>query len=258
MRAEAIRSGQGFVLESEIRTGQGQSRWIRITADIAREQGRAVRLFGAKQDITEEREAWHRLRQRAERDPLTGLANRGLFDAHYRAMVAGERDHASVAALALIDLDHFKAINDRFGHAAGDECLRLVARRLQRIFGDAVLIARLGGDEFAVLLRAPLGPARIARMLARASAALCQPMLWDGTRLEVGASIGAAILNPRQSRAASGVFAEADAALYAAKAAGRNAVRIYGDPSWEARIPGRVPEAAATSERAPRRARTGG
>ncbi|WP_284210345.1 diguanylate cyclase domain-containing protein [Methylorubrum aminovorans] len=83
-------------------------------------------------------------------------------------------------------------------------------------------------------------------------------MLWDGTRLEVGASIGAAILNPRQSRAASGVFAEADAALYAAKAAGRNAVRIYGDPSWEARIPGRVPEAAATSERAPRRARTGG
>ncbi|KAB1072464.1 GGDEF domain-containing protein [Methylobacterium planeticum] len=228
VRAEAIRFGRGFVLDSEIRTWRGETRWIRITADLAFAEGRPVRLFGAKQDITGEREAWHRLRQRAEHDSLTGLANRGVFDAHYRAMVADARDHAGVAALALIDLDHFKAVNDRLGHAAGDECLRQVALRLQRLFGDAVLVARIGGDEFAVLLRGPLGPGRIAAMLARASAALCQPIAWNGARLAIGASIGATILGRRRGRAGSEVFAEADAALYDAKAAGRSAVRIFG------------------------------
>jgi diguanylate cyclase (GGDEF)-like protein len=226
VRADAVRRGHGFVLESEIRTWRGQTRWIRITADIASVAGRPVRLFGLKQDITDEREEWARLRHRAEHDALTGLANRGRFDAHCRAMASDARTRGSVAALVLIDLDDFKPINDRLGHAAGDECLRQAALRLRRVFRDAVLVARIGGDEFAVLLRAPLGPTRIAQMLARASAALCQPILWNDARLAVGASIGATILGP--ARNAAEAFAEADAALYAAKAAGRNTVRLHG------------------------------
>ncbi len=229
LRAEALRSGQGFVLDARIRTCRGEPRWMRLWAEVALEEGLPVRLFGAKQDITAEREAHDRLRQLAERDSLTGLANRGLFETRYRAVIEDERHDGSVAALALVDLDHFKAINDRLGHSAGDECLREVALRLRRAFSDALLIARIGGDEFAILFRAPLGPARIAQMLQRASRALSRPIFWNGTRLDVSASIGATILGRPHLRKLSALFAEADEALYRSKDAGRNTVRIFGE-----------------------------
>lgn len=229
MRAEAIRSGRSFAMDAKIRTRRGEPRWMRLSIDVAYEDGRALRVFGAKQDITSEREAWGRLRQMAERDPLTGLANRGLFDARYRETVGDQLNHAFVSAIALVDLDHFKAINDGLGHCAGDECLRQVATRLQRVFNDATLIARIGGDEFAVLLRAPLGSARIRQMLLRACDALCEPVLWNDRPIDIGASIGATILGRPHVRKSSQLFAEADAALYAAKAAGRKTVHVFGD-----------------------------
>ncbi|WP_132251437.1 diguanylate cyclase domain-containing protein [Methylobacterium segetis] len=229
LRAEAIRTGRGFVLDALIRPRRGEERWIRIGAELARDaEGRPERLYGYKQDVTAEREALERLRHRAERDHLTGLANRAAFDARCRAAAAGP--DRGVAGLVLIDLDRFKAINDGLGHAAGDACLRAASERLRHAFADAALVARIGGDEFAVLLRAPLGRRRILRMLARASAALCRPVPWNGTALAVSASIGARILDPGRDRAPGAeLFAEADAALYAAKAAGRNAVRIFGE-----------------------------
>src|SRR4051794_10255375 len=104
LRAEAIRSGRGFVLDGRIRTFRGEERWIRIHAEVAREAGRPVRLFGAKQDVTAEREVFDRLRERADHDPLTGLANRGLFDARARERCARPRARG-LGALVLIDLD---------------------------------------------------------------------------------------------------------------------------------------------------------
>lgn len=228
MRSDAIRTGRSFVMEAQIRTGRGDMRWMRLFAEVAMEDGRPVRLFGAKQDITSEREAWERLRQLAECDALTGLANRRAFEARYRRVVEDEGGHAGVRGLALIDLDDFKQVNDRLGHAAGDECLRQVAMRLRRIFNDAVLVARIGGDEFAVLLRAPLGPARIADMLHRASMLLCEPVLWNGALLDMGASIGATLLGTPHTRPLKNLLTEADTALYAAKAAGKNTVRLFG------------------------------
>jgi diguanylate cyclase (GGDEF)-like protein len=134
-----------------------------------------------------------------------------------------------VTALVLVDLDHFKQFNDAFGHLAGDECLRQAAARLHQVFAGAALIARLGGDEFAVLLRAPLSPARVRRILHRASAILCEQICWNGARLDTAASIGATILGRPHLREASELFAEADAALYDAKAAGRSTVKVFGD-----------------------------
>ncbi|WP_298256783.1 sensor domain-containing diguanylate cyclase [Bradyrhizobium sp.] len=228
-RAEVIRSGRAVTLDAEIRTWRGERRWMRLSIDMVREAGRPVRIFGSKQDITSDRQAIESLRQQAETDPLTGLANRFVFQARYSEVVGDSLNHGFASALVLIDLDHFKELNDTFGHSAGDACLCEVAGRLQRAFHNAGLIGRLGGDEFAIILRAPTNPARIARVLQQTVVMLSQPLFWNGLRIEVGASIGAALVGRPHRRRITELFAEADIALYDAKTAGRNKVHLFGD-----------------------------
>ena len=188
-----------------------------------------MRIFGSKQDITSDRQAMESLRRQAETDPLTGLANRSVFQARYREVVGDSLNHGFASALVLIDLDRFKDLNDTLGHPAGDACLCEVARRLGQAFQKAGLVARLGGDEFAIILRAPTNPARIAHVLQQTIVMLSRPLFWNGLRLEVGASIGAALVGRPHRRRITELFAEADIALYDAKAAGRNKVHLFGD-----------------------------
>src|ERR1700761_9175359 len=157
-RAEVIRSGRPVTLDTEIRTWRGEKRWMRLSINALREGGRPVRIFGSKQDITSDREAMESLRRQAEADPLTGLANRSVFQARYREVVGDSLNHGFASARVLIDLDRFKNLNDTFGHPAGDACLCEVAGRLRRAFHNAGLVARLGGDEFALIPRAPADP----------------------------------------------------------------------------------------------------
>ena len=228
-RAEVIRSGRAVSLDAEIRTWRGERRWMRLLINTDGGGGRRARIFGSKQDITADRQAMENLRRRAENDPLTGLANRSVFQARYREVVGDSLNHGFASALVLIDLDRFKELNDTFGHPAGDACLCEVALRLGRAFRNAGLVARLGGDEFALILRAPADPARIARVLRGTVVMLGRPLFWNGLRLEVGASIGAALVGRPHRRRIVELFAEADAALYDAKAAGRNQVHLFGD-----------------------------
>jgi diguanylate cyclase (GGDEF)-like protein len=231
-RAEVIRSGRAVTLDAEIRTWRGERRWMRLSINAESEGGRPVRIFGCKQDITSDREAMECLRRQAETDPLTGLANRSVFRAHYREVVGDSLNHGFASALVLIDLDRFKELNDTLGHLAGDACLCEVAQRLRRAFHNAGLVARLGGDEFAIILRAPTSPARIAHVLQQTVVMLSRPIFWNGLHLEVGASIGVALVGRPHRRRISELFAEADIALYAAKAAGRNKVHLFGDEGY--------------------------
>jgi diguanylate cyclase (GGDEF)-like protein len=224
LRAEAIRHGSGFVMDARIRDARGVECWMRLTAGVMRAEGQAVRLFGSKQDITQERLSWDRLRQRADCDPLTGLANRAVFDVLCHELARGRRE--DVSALAVVDLDHFKRINDELGHAAGDECLRQLAERLRWALGDTVLVARIGGDEFVVMLGGPMGRVRLWRRLAAALPVLCQPVLHGGRAIDLSVSIGATLR--RGGDEGQTIFAEADAALYRAKAAGRNRICLHG------------------------------
>jgi diguanylate cyclase (GGDEF)-like protein len=148
------------------------------------------------------------LRRRATHDPLTGLANRALL---HERIAAGTGE----ATLLYIDLDGFKPINDRLGHAAGDEVLRLVARRLERcVRAEQDTVARLGGDEFAVLVRD--GADDVAE---RVRAAFAMPFTVSGEQLAVGASVGVA----SGFADADELLAEADRAMYAIKLQGRRA-----------------------------------
>lgn len=227
-RAEAIRSGDPLTVEAKIRTAKGETRWMRLFVQADQPGGAARRLFGGKQDITAEREMLDRLRHMAERDQLTGLANRYVFEAHLRGGTCAP-ERAGFPALVLVDLDHFKQLNDRFGHLAGDACLRETAKRLRRAFPDARLIARLGGDEFGALLP-PLAREALESRLTAAQALLCRPMMWSGRRLELGASIGAA---HAQEQGTARLYAEADAALYVAKSRGRGTAQISGAAPYE-------------------------
>ena len=138
-----------------------------------------------------------------------------------------------LGALALLDLDGFKQINDRFGHAAGDACLRAVAERIAAAFFDALIVARIGGDEFAVLADIRLPPLALERCVVRLLADLSRPIAWRGHRLVIGASAGMAPVDDPYRYDAEALFAIADQALYAAKAAGRGAVRT-GDTAGRA------------------------
>ena len=225
-RSKAIEDRTGFSLDAEIISFKGIRRWIRITATVESVDGVAVRIFGMKQDITEEKILADRTRYLAEFDLLTGLANRSQFQS--RLSVLDREPPQRVrpfGALLLIDLDEFKPVNDSLGHAAGDECLKQAAERIRDVCPAAELVARIGGDEFAVLL----GPdARLAEASDAARAIIAHlgyPMEYRGHQLKIGASVGIALADSHTPSAQLNMMA--DAALYAAKKAGRNTFRIH-------------------------------
>ncbi|MGP9819812.1 putative bifunctional diguanylate cyclase/phosphodiesterase [Salinarimonas sp. NSM] len=223
LRSRAIREGIGFTLDARITTARGTRRWMRITATVEREDGVPVRIFGMKQDITEEKTLQDRTRFLAECDVLTGLANRSRFQAALAApLVAG-----AARALLLVDLDGFKDVNDTFGHGAGDACLVAVAERLRAACATAALVARIGGDEFAILLdgrdRAAVEDAA-GDLGRRIVAAAREPIRHAGRSYEIGASVGIAVCAGPDRLSCADLQGEADLALYAAKAAGKDRV----------------------------------
>ncbi|PZR88537.1 MAG: GGDEF domain-containing protein [Stutzerimonas stutzeri] len=230
LRHRLIASGQGFVMDARIRTTAGVERWMRLSAAVTHEHGRPVRIHGAKQDITGEKDMWLGLRRLAYSDPLTGLANRRAFELQLSDLRRHTGDSCALGLLAIVDLDNLKPINDRFGHAAGDECLRQLAMRLETSLSDAAIIARIGGDEFGLLLCSAAGRPYLLHRLDQAQKALARPVTWRDTKIAVSASIGATILRPGLLHDPERRFAEADSALYVAKAAGRNCLRLFGDP----------------------------
>jgi diguanylate cyclase (GGDEF)-like protein len=165
----------------------------------------------------------------ATRDGLTGLKNRGAFDDYFpRMWQQALRDHRSLALL-LIDVDHFKAYNDRYGHQAGDKALRRVAQVVQGFARRPLdMAARYGGEEFVVsLFDLDADNVRdIAEQLRRSIHALNIMHEDSGTALYVTASVGVSIVVPRQGRSPEGAVQLADEALYTAKRSGRNCVEV--------------------------------
>jgi diguanylate cyclase (GGDEF)-like protein len=157
-------------------------------------------------------------------DALTGLPNRTLFQRTAQTMLAEAVGTGTATALMVVDLDHFKEINDTLGHHIGDQVIKTTASRLCAALGDEAVLCRLGGDEFAVLVPdiELAGVMAVARVVLTALAA---PLTADGARIEVGASIGVAV-GPEHGADVATLLRRADVALYAAKEE-RNAVSIY-------------------------------
>ena len=172
------------------------------------------------QDVTDRSRAAARLGLLAFSDPLTGLANRALLYDRLRLAVLGARQKSSTGfAVIALDLDGFKPVNDRYGHAAGDVVLQHVALRLQVGLRATETIARLGGDEFAVLLDHLQRPTDAVAVTERVLAAIRRPILAGGHVVSVAASAGLACF-PDHGRTVEQLLVAADTALYTAKRAG--------------------------------------
>ncbi|MDQ1585758.1 MAG: hypothetical protein QOH80_1123 [Actinomycetota bacterium] len=161
----------------------------------------------------------------ARHDSLTGLPNRTLFLDRVEHAVARSRRQGTSIAVLFLDLDGFKAVNDRFGHAAGDDLLNTVAQRLVSCVREADSVARLGGDEFAVLLEDVGRPEDVEELAGRILAALRSEIVIAGHDVVVGTSIGVAIAAPDDD--ASGLLRDADMAMYRAKALGKDRFFVY-------------------------------
>jgi diguanylate cyclase (GGDEF)-like protein len=191
-----------------------------------------VRLRLMSGDLAEQRrlaeelaETTRELRYLALHDPLTGLANRALFAEQLDQAWAQQRRHARGLSVLALDLDGFKRVNDTYGHSAGDELLVEAARRLQRTVRDGDTVARLGGDEFTVLL--PEASRAEAEVIAdRIRTELAAPLDVQGEALAIATSIGIAEAVDRHAHPEE-LLREADAALYAAKAAGKGRHEVY-------------------------------
>lgn len=184
-------------------------------------------------DVTERRRAEERIRHVARHDGLTSLVNREVFLEHLAGAVATSERTGEAFAVHYIDLDDFKPINDRYGHAIGDKVLALVASRMRQIARDADVVARMGGDEFAILQPQTARPDAAQGLALRILEVVGQTMEIESHRLQVGASIGIA-LYPVAGADADALVRSADAAMYAAKTGGRDCVRLFsaeGEPA---------------------------
>jgi diguanylate cyclase (GGDEF)-like protein/PAS domain S-box-containing protein len=212
---------------------EGGVHWIEWTSVGVPDE---ERIYAVARDVTERKLLEQELELRSRSDPLTGMLNRRSFDESLKTQLALARRYKRGGALLIADLDRFKQVNDEFGHAAGDEALRMVSRVLAANLretdtvgrDEGGLVARLGGDEFALLLpeTGAAGAEAVGERLVAALAA--EPLRLGDREVRLGISIGIATFGHGESRTAEELLAAADRAMYVVKAAGGGGASLAG------------------------------
>jgi diguanylate cyclase (GGDEF)-like protein/PAS domain S-box-containing protein len=235
---EQLKNGDTMDVDFRIRTKSRGYRWFNTHAKAERDaNGRMVRLAGSITDIHDQRTAAEALRMAqaeltrlAYRDTLTDLYNRRYFDEHFQREWERARRSGQPLSLILVDLDHFKAYNDQYGHPAGDACLVQIGKLLTRCSSrPADIVARLGGEEFGIVLpeTSAIGAEEVAHRMRSLLMATTIPH--EGSPVGyVTFSVGIASSENAEGLVPSEMFEQADRALYEVKRRGRNGILRFG------------------------------
>ncbi|QYF95827.1 EAL domain-containing protein [Massilia sp. PAMC28688] len=201
--------------------------WNELTvAPVRNEKGEATHFIGVINDVTESKQRTTRLEHEINHDVLTGLANRNLlWDRLEQALFMAQRNKSLVAVI-LVDLDNFKIINDTWGHDAGDQVLKVLARKMLGSVRDSDTVARLGGDEFVLVLVNQPSLRYTLRMISRLRHNMDTAVSVDGKDIPVQSSMGVSVF-PHDGQNVAELMRAADTAMYHAKLGGRNDVQFF-------------------------------
>lgn len=209
------------------KSGEIYPEWLSISP-VYNQDNKVVNYVGIFSDITEKKEAEKRIFQMAHYDELTGVLNRAMFNIELSKEIQLTKNNLNSLAILYIDLDHFKKINDTFGHPIGDEVLCIIANRLTSILRGTDKVCRIGGDEFVVLLSNIDQIEHVSKIAKNIIEKLRLPIELNNRELFLGASIGVA-LYPQDAIEVDDLIRNADAALFMAKNSGRNNYQFYSN-----------------------------
>jgi diguanylate cyclase (GGDEF)-like protein len=223
-----LETGEAHSCEFRIVGREGQIRWLSARGRVVYgENGAAARVIGVSQDISERKRQEEEVRYLAYHDTLTGLPNRRLLDDRLRQSVFAAQRRDAQLAVIVVDLDHFKEVNDTLGHKAGDAVLREVSNRLAGCVRKADTLARQGGDEFVIVIPDLALETDCSIVAEKILRTLVPEIRVDGRSFKIGASIGISLF-PGDAGDAETLLRNADVAMYRAKELGRNNYRFYG------------------------------
>jgi diguanylate cyclase (GGDEF)-like protein/PAS domain S-box-containing protein len=220
------RDGSVRAFEFQVFRRNGEVIWLSVNSVAQRDAtGKTLYYEGILEDITDRRVYQAQIERQANYDALTGLANRTLLNTRLHQAIHRAAENRDEVAVAFIDLDQFKFINDTFGHELGDNLLQTMADRLRSCVRESDVVARQGGDEFVLLLNR-YRPDDLASVVQRVHAAIAQPWKVGRREFHVSSSIGVAVY-PSDGRSADVLLRNADAAMYKAKENGRNGYQFF-------------------------------
>ncbi|MEO8900282.1 MAG: EAL domain-containing protein [Polyangiaceae bacterium] len=227
---EIVRTGVPLVNVEERETKpDGSVRWVSTTKmPLRNTEGRIIGTFGVSRDITQRKEFEEQLERQAFYDALTRMPNRALFMNRLQHLFW--REHGSESgrlfAVLYLDVDRFKGVNDGFGHQAGDDLLKQIARRLEKCVRPSDTLARLGGDEFTALIEDVQSEVDATRIAAKINQELSEPFYLGGAEVFATVSIGIA-LSSSHYKQPEDMLRDADTAMYRAKSDGRSRHQVF-------------------------------
>ena len=212
--------------------GEHRQYWDNILTPVINENGETTSILCVSRDVTLQKIAEDKLRVSSEIDELTGLMNRRSFKKALKNSIVQSREAKKIVGMILVDLDHFKHINDTLGHPAGDHLLKVLSKRLANCLKDNAYVARLGGDEFAIIISHMTDAEEMHQVATQVLQQLDSPITYQGKLINGGMSMGGAIY-PTDAKDVLGLMKCADTALNDLKDRGRGGFRRFSHEMYE-------------------------